>query len=66
MDLNKNFLFKFLTILLILFSFFAGYILRENASGGGQEFYNLSWPIINSFKICTIAENFSFHLFNRI
>ena len=32
------------------FSFFLGYYLRENSTGGGPEFYQLSWPIIQSFK----------------
>ena len=50
MVLNKNIFLKRIFIGLISFSFFVGYFLRENASGGGLEFYNLSWPIINSFK----------------
>tara|TARA_B100001123_G_scaffold216066_1_gene243929 strand:+ start:701 stop:2044 length:1344 start_codon:yes stop_codon:yes gene_type:complete len=50
MNLEKKFLIKSTTIFLIIFSFFLGFFLRENASGGGLEFYNLSWPIINSFK----------------
>ena len=50
MILNKEILLKFLIICLISASFFLGYFLRENATGWGQEFYNLSWPIIQSFK----------------
>ena len=50
MKLNKNIFLKSGIITLIIISFFLGYFLRENASGGGLEFYNLSWPIINSFK----------------
>ena len=50
MVLNKNNLLKLITILSISTSFFLGYFLRENASGGGREFYDMSWPIIQSFK----------------
>ena len=50
MNLNKSFIFKIITVSLIFISFFLGYYLRENSSGGGKEFYNLSWPIIQSFK----------------
>ena len=50
MSLNKSIFLKIIFLCLIFFSFFVGYILRENATGGGLEFYNLSWPIINSFK----------------
>ena len=50
MKLDQNIFLKFTAISLIIISFFLGYFLRENASGGGLEFYNLSWPIINSFK----------------
>ena len=50
MILNKEVLFKFVIICLISASFFLGYLLRENAAGGGLEFYELSWPIIQSFK----------------
>jgi len=50
MKLDKNIFLKSAIISLIVISFFLGYFLRENASGGGLEFYNLSWPIINSFK----------------
>ena len=50
MEINKNNLFKIIVIGLIFISFFLGYFLRENASGGGLEFYNLSWPIIQSLK----------------
>ena len=50
MNLNKEVLLKFIIVFLISASFFLGYFLRENAVGGGLEFYNLSWPIIQSFK----------------
>ena len=50
MILNKEVLLKFVVICLICVSFFLGYFLRENAVGGGLEFYKLSWPIIQSFK----------------
>jgi len=51
MFLKKKIYFKIFTIFLILISFFIGFFLRENAAGGGTEFYELSWPIIQSFKI---------------
>ena len=47
---NRHFFFKILVICSISISFFLGYFLRENAAGGGLEFYELSWPIIQSFK----------------
>ena len=50
MILNKEVLLKLFVIFLISVSFFLGYFLRENAAGGGPEFYELSWPIIQSFK----------------
>ena len=50
MSLNKKIIFKSILITSICFSFFLGYFLRENAVGGGLEFYKLSWPIIQSFK----------------
>jgi len=50
MILNKNTIFKFIVISLVSISFFLGYFLRENSVGGGREFYELSWPIIQSFK----------------
>ena len=50
MLLNKNIFFKTSIICLIFISFFLGYFLRENAVGGGKEFYLISWPIIQSFK----------------
>ena len=50
MILNKEVLLKLAIICLISVSFFLGYFLRENAVGGGLEFYELSWPIIQSFK----------------
>ena len=51
MFLKKNIIFKVFTIFLISISFFLGFYLRENAVGGGTEFYELSWPIIQSFKL---------------
>ena len=50
MSLRKNFFLKTIIISLVIVSYFLGYIFRENASGGGLEFYNLSWPIIQSLK----------------
>ena len=50
MILNKEVLLKFIVVCLISVSFFLGYFLRENSVGGGTEFYELSWPIIQSFK----------------
>ena len=50
MFLNKKALLKFVVICLISVSFFLGYFLRENAVGGGAEFFKLSWPIIQSLK----------------
>ena len=59
MILNKEILLKLFVIFLISVSFFLGYFLRENAAGGGPEFYELSWPIIQSFK-----EDFLFSIKN--
>ena len=59
MILNKEVFLKFVVICLISASFFLGYFLRENAAGGGLEFYELSWPIIQSFK-----EDFLFSIEN--
>ena len=56
---NRHFFFKVLVICSISISFFLGYFLRENAAGGGSEFYELSWPIIQSFK-----EDFLFSIKN--
>jgi len=50
MILNKEVLLKLFVIFLISVSFFLGYFLRENAAGGGREFYVMSWPIIQSFR----------------
>ena len=50
MILNKEVLLKFVVICLISVSFFLGYFLRENAVGGGLEFYDMEWPIIQSLK----------------
>ena len=49
-NLNKESYVKYFILLLIFVSFFLGYFLRENAVGGGIEFYELSWPITQSFK----------------
>ena len=59
MILNKEVLLKFIVVCLISVSFFLGYFLRENSAGGGLEFYELSWPIIQSFK-----EDFLFSIKN--
>ena len=50
MDDNRYSFFKIFFICLISLSFFLGYYFRENAAGGGGEFYLISWPIIQSFK----------------
>ena len=50
MIFNKEIVIKFAVIFLISASFFLGYSFQENAVGGGPEFYELSWPIIQSFK----------------
>ena len=50
MSFNKNNIYKITFFFLISISFFLGYFLRENTSGGGAEFNELSWPIIQSFK----------------
>ena len=50
MILSKSLMFKIIFFCLIIISYFLGYIYRENAVGGGLEFYELSWPIIQSFK----------------
>ena len=50
MILNKEVLLKLFVIFLISVSFFLGYFLRENAVGGGPEFYDLTWLIVKSFK----------------
>ena len=47
---NRHFFFKVLVICSISISFFLGYFFRENAVGGGIEFYAMEWPIIQSFK----------------
>ena len=59
MNINKSVFFKITVITLIAISFFVGYFFRENAAGGGPEFFELSWPIIQSFK-----ENFLFTIKN--
>ena len=56
---NKINYFKIFIFIIILFSYFIGFFLRENAAGGGEEFYQLSWPIIQNFK-----ENFIITLRN--
>ena len=47
---NRHFFLKVLVICSISISFFLGYFFRENAVGGGIEFYAMEWPIIQSFK----------------
>ena len=47
---NRRFFFKVLIICSIFISFFLGYFLRENSTGGGAEFYAMEWPIIQSFR----------------
>ena len=50
MILNKAVLLKLIVICLIFVSFFLGYLLKENSTGGGAEFYVMEWPIIQSLK----------------
>ena len=50
MILSKTNMFKTIFSCLIIISFFLGYFFKENSAGGGPEFYDLSWPIIQSFK----------------
>ena len=50
MILSKTNMFKKIFSCLIVISFFLGYFFKENSAGGGPEFYDLSWPIIQSFK----------------
>ena len=50
MSTTKNDINKIIVFFVILISYIAGYILRENAVGGGVEFYELDWPITQSFK----------------
>ena len=50
MNLKKNIFLKSTIIFVVAASFFIGYFFRENSVGGGPEFYDLSWPIIQSFK----------------
>ena len=50
MILNTKVLLKIFIICIISVSFFLGYFLRENAVGGGLEFYAMEWPIIQSLK----------------
>jgi len=59
MIINKSSFLKITAITSISVSFFLGYIFRENSTGGGPEFYKLSWPIIQSFK-----ENFLYTIKN--
>ena len=50
MTLDSKIFFKLLAFFLICVSFFLGYFLRENAVGGGPEFYSMEWPIIQSLR----------------
>ena len=50
MNLKKNIFLKSTIIFVVAASFFIGYFFRENSVGGGPEFYDLSWPIVQSFK----------------
>ena len=50
MSITKSDINKIIVFFVILISYIAGYILRENAVGGGVEFYELDWPITQSFK----------------
>jgi len=50
MQFNKFLIVNISLIFLIFFSFFLGFNLRENAVGGGPDFYNFTWPVIQSFK----------------
>ena len=50
MILNKKVLLKFFFICLISVSFFLGYLLRENAAGGGLEFFDMEWVTIQSLR----------------
>ena len=50
MNFNRYFFFKTVFLFCVIISFFIGHFLRENAVGGGTEFYKLSWPIIQSLK----------------
>ena len=50
MDSSTTRYIKIFSLFLVISSFFLGYVLRENSTGAGKEFYSLSWPIINSFK----------------
>ena len=50
MKINSSDYLKFFVIFSFSVLFFLGFIFRENAVGGGPEFYILQWPIIQSFK----------------
>ena len=63
MLLNKKNFLKITVLLLISISFFLGYFFRENAVGGGKEFYTLSWPIIQSLKEDFLFTINNFYLF---
>jgi len=63
MLLNKKIFLKITVLLLISISFFLGYFFRENAVGGGKEFYTLSWPIIQSLKEDFLFTINNFYLF---
>ena len=50
MNLYKKNFFKIIFLILICSSFFIGYFLRENAAGGGFEFFEMEWITIQSFR----------------
>jgi len=50
MNLNREIVFKSIFLFLICISYFAGYFLRENAAGGGAEFFHMEWLTIQSLK----------------
>ena len=50
MNLNKEILSKIIFLTLVCSSFFIGYFLRENAAGGGLEFFSMEWVTIQSLR----------------
>tara|TARA_B100000700_G_scaffold302030_1_gene371884 strand:+ start:7622 stop:8962 length:1341 start_codon:yes stop_codon:yes gene_type:complete len=60
MNLEKISYFKILLIFTIIISYFLGFFLRENTSGGAEsDFVNATWPAIQAIK-----ENFYFSIKN--